>query len=454
MIERLIRTVFAKPAAGRRARRSPASPSASSAFLDLPRDVFPDLSAPVFNVIVQNPAMGAEELETGIAVPHGGRRSPACPHVRRIRSSSQLGVCQVTIEFEPDADYYRARQLVAERVAQATPQLPPGTDAAAPVEPDRPPQRDLRVHAGGGARHAPTSCRCATWPSSRSATACSPCPASRRSRCLGGHLRQFQVQLDPDRMAARGVTLDEVRARSRRGERRTPPAASWSQGSDGWAVRAVGPRRRASRTCARRSWPCAAARPVLLGDVADVREDAAVRRGIAHRLQGRGRERAASPSSSARTRSRWRAGVREARRRHPARACPKGVTLRMVYDQSTLVRVRARRRRPGRAPRRGASWSSCCSPCSATLRAALLVTLTIPLSRRPGRLFLHHAGVGINTMTLGGLAIAVGLLVDASIIMTENITPPPLDRPSATPACGAARSPRRWRWAGRSPSRR
>ena len=49
--------------------------------------------------------------------------------MRRLRSSSQLGVSQVTVEFEPDADYYRARQLVAERMAQVAPQLPPGTDA-------------------------------------------------------------------------------------------------------------------------------------------------------------------------------------------------------------------------------------------------------------------------------------------------------------------------------------
>src|SRR3954454_12760259 len=95
---------------------------------DLPRDVFPDLSTPVFNVIVQNPAMGAEELETGVAIPMEAALA-GLPDVRRIRSNSQLGVTQITIEFEPDADYYRARQFVAERVAQAGTQLPPGTDA-------------------------------------------------------------------------------------------------------------------------------------------------------------------------------------------------------------------------------------------------------------------------------------------------------------------------------------
>ena len=95
---------------------------------DLPQDVFPDLSAPVFNVIVQNPSMGAEELETGIAIPLEVALA-GLPDVRRIRSNSQLGVVQVTIEFEPDADYYRSRQFVAERVTEAASELPQGTDA-------------------------------------------------------------------------------------------------------------------------------------------------------------------------------------------------------------------------------------------------------------------------------------------------------------------------------------
>src|ERR1700755_1779134 len=94
---------------------------------DLRRDVFPDLSAPVFNVIVQNAAMGAEELETGISIPLEAALA-GLPDIRRVRSVSQLGVCQVTAEFEPDADYYRARQFVAERVNQIGTQLPPGTE--------------------------------------------------------------------------------------------------------------------------------------------------------------------------------------------------------------------------------------------------------------------------------------------------------------------------------------
>ena len=97
-------------------------------FSALPRDVFPDLSAPVFNVIVQNPALSAEELETAVVVP----LEAACgglSGVRRVRSTSQSGVAQLTLEFEADADWFRCRQLVAERLTAVADQLPAGTGA-------------------------------------------------------------------------------------------------------------------------------------------------------------------------------------------------------------------------------------------------------------------------------------------------------------------------------------
>src|SRR5690349_2942445 len=125
MIERIIRASAGKPllvvvlALG-------AALLGVRAFLDLRRDVFPDLSAPLFNVIVQNPALGVEELETAVAMPIESALG-GLPGARRTRSHSQLGVSQITIEFEPDADYFRSRQYVSERLA--TIELPPGTDA-------------------------------------------------------------------------------------------------------------------------------------------------------------------------------------------------------------------------------------------------------------------------------------------------------------------------------------
>ena len=119
MIARTIRTAFQAPLIT--SLLIAAGATIGAVWLqDLRRDVFPDLSAPVFNVIVQNPAMAPEELESSIAVPLEAAIA-GVPQVRRVRSSSQLGVVQLTVEFEPEADYYRSRQLVAERVAQVAP---------------------------------------------------------------------------------------------------------------------------------------------------------------------------------------------------------------------------------------------------------------------------------------------------------------------------------------------
>jgi Cu/Ag efflux pump CusA len=127
MIAPLIRASFRRPLLVILLALAAAAAGAAS-LLNLRRDVFPDLTTPVFNVIVQNVAMAPEELEQGVAIPLETALS-GLPDVRRLRSSSQAGVTQVTIEFEPDADYYRARQLVSERVQQAAAELPAGTDA-------------------------------------------------------------------------------------------------------------------------------------------------------------------------------------------------------------------------------------------------------------------------------------------------------------------------------------
>lgn len=386
----------------------------AASFQDLRRDVFPDLSAPVFNVIVQNPAMGAEELEASIAVPLEVALA-GLPSARRIRSSAQLGVCQVTVEFEPDVDYFRARQLVAERVAQAGAQLPPGTDPplVSSLTGRLNEIYEFTLEADPGSGDLMTLRDLAEFDVRNRLLAVRGVAAV---EVLGGHLRQFQVQLDTDRLAARGVTLDEI-THALSGANENAAGGFVVLGSTEWAVRAVG---RASGVEDLRQTVVAvrSGTPVLLGDVAEVREDAAVRRGIAHRLRGE--------VVSARVVKQFGAdtvavagGIREALRGIQA-TLPRGVALRTVYDQSALVR----------SALGGVTRAVLLGAVLVVLvlflllgdgRAALIVTLTIPLSVAIAGVFLRQAGIGINTMTLGGLAIAVGLLVDAAIIVTENV---------------------------------
>ncbi|WP_224360815.1 efflux RND transporter permease subunit [Hyalangium versicolor] len=380
----------------------------------LRRDVFPDLSAPIFNVIVQNPAMGAEELETAVAIPMEVALA-GLPEVRRIRSTSQLGVTQVTVEFEPDADYFRSRQYVAERVAQAQSELPPGTDVplVSSLTGRLNEVFEFTLEAEPGTADLMTLRDLAEFEVKNRLLAV---PGVAGVERLGGYLRQFQVQLDPDQLVARGVSLDEVE-HALEGANLNASGGFVVQGAMEWTIRAVG-RAQAVEDLRGTVVALRDGTPILLGDVADVREAPAVRRGLAHRLKGEVVSCRVIKQFGADT-MRVAAGVREALA-EVQQGLPKGVQLRVVYDQSELVD----------SALGGVSRAILLGAFLVVLvlfgllgdwRAALIVTLTLPLSLALAGVLLQATGIGINTMTLGGLAIAVGLLVDAAIIVTENI---------------------------------
>jgi heavy metal efflux system protein len=382
---------------------------------DLRRDVFPDLSAPVFNVIVQNPAMGAEELETGVAIPIEVALA-GLPDVRRIRSNSTLGVTAVTVEFEPDSDYYRSRQFVAERIGQVGSQLPPGTDTPliSSLTGRLNEIYEFTLEAEPGTADPMTLRDMAEFEIRNRLLAVPGVSAVER---LGGYLRQFQVQLDPGRLSARGITLDQVE-HAIEGANINAAGGFVTEGSMEWTVRAVG---RVNNIDDLRNTVVAIkgkTTPVMLGDIADVTEAPAVRRGIAHRLKGEVVSCRITKQFGTDT-MKVSAGIRQSLE-EIKKTLPKGVHLETVYDQSQLIGSAL-----GGVERAILIGAVLVVIILFVLlgdfRAAMVVTLTLPLSIALAGVLLKPLGVGINTMTLGGLAIAVGLLVDAAIIVTENI---------------------------------
>jgi cobalt-zinc-cadmium resistance protein CzcA len=337
------------------------------------------------------------------------------PDVKRIRSNSQLGVTQVTVEFQPDADYYRSRQFVAERVGQTGNQLPPGTDA--PLISSLTGRLneifEFTLEADPGTADLMTLRDLAEFDVRNRLLAVPGVAAVER---LGGYLRQFQVQLDPDRMSARRVSLTEV-MHAVEGANLNASGGFIVQGSMEWTLRAVG---RVQTVDDLRSTVVAVhgTTPVSLSDIAEIREAPAVRRGIAHRLKGEVvscRIVKQFGSDTVQVAQGIRKAVEDIQK-----SLPKGVQLRIVYDQSVLVGSALGG--VSRAIFFGAFLVvAVLLVLLGNVRAALVVTVTLPLSVFLAGLILKPLGVGINTMTLGGLAIAVGLLVDAAIIMAENI---------------------------------
>lgn len=383
-------------------------------FTGLERDVFPDLSTPVFNVIVQNAALGAEELETSVAVPLESALT-GLPGARRVRSSSQLGVTQVTVEFDSDADYARSRQLVTERVAQVAPSLPAGTEP--PLVSSLTGRLNEILEVTLEAEHDSVDLLALRdLAENQVRVRLLAVPGVAAVERMGGYLREVHVLIDPDRMSARGVTLSEV-------EHAVVEASSNSaggvivQGPMEWGVRAMG-RAETVEELRETVVSVRGGTPVLLGDVADVRDGPAVRRGMAHRLAGEIVDCRVSKQFGADTVDVAR-GVRGAVE-ELQRALPPGVKLQIVYDQSELVESSIDG--VGRAVLLGAGFVVLVLLLLlGSWRAALLVTLTLPLSIGTAFWVLDLLGIGLNTMTLGGLAIAVGLLVDASIIVVEAV---------------------------------
>ncbi len=381
------------------------------AYRQLSTDVFPDLTVPVFNVITQNPAMAPEELELSITLPLESSLN-GLPGVRRIRSVTQQGVSQVTVEFESDVDYWRARQLVTERLAQVLPQLPEGT---------RPPLLSSLTNRLNEVYEYlvegdvdPMQLRDIAEFDLRYRILAVPGVASVER--LGGVLRQYQVQLDSNRMRALGISLDEV-LDAVRASNENAPGGVVSTGETEFTVRSLG--RIESLEDLRRSvLTVRQGTPVTVADVAAVVEGGAVRRGLA---RAGGREVVSSRvikqlgTDTVDVTRAVRAALDEAQK-----TLPPGVRVRTVYDQSELI---------------GHALTSVQRAIlvGAVLvvvvlfillgdpRSALIVTVTLPLSVVLAGIAMRWFGAGINTMTLGGLAIAVGILVDAAIIMTENI---------------------------------
>lgn len=382
------------------------------AFGDLPRDVFPNLTTPTFNVIVQSPAMGAEEIERRVAIPLE-RAMAGLPGLRRVRTTCQAGVVQTTVEFEPDSDYYRARQLVGERVTQAQSALPPGLEA--PVVSGV----SGRLNEVAELVIEPTSEGSASTMELRDFA-----EYDLRNRLLavpgvggldivGGHLRQVQVRADPARMRARDVTLEEVLAAAE-GASSSGSAGVVPSGEIEWAVEVDG-RAESAYELGRTIVAERAGVAVLLSDVAEVVDGGAFRRGIARHHGAEVihvRIVRQVGADTVHVSAAVRAALAEL-------APPEGVSMSVTYDQAELVDGALGG--VGRAVAIGAVFVVLVIMLLlGDLRAALVVAISIPTSVALAVAILGRAGGGLDTMTLGGLAISVGILVDASIIVVEN----------------------------------
>jgi len=380
--------------------------------LRMPKDIYPDLSAPVVTVVTENEGMAAEDVERLITIPLESLLSGA-PHVTRVRSESTTGDALVTVEFEWGTDIYLARQIVSSNLEIVAGSLPQGT-VGPHLGPVASRMGEVFEFAVVGEGVDPLELRSiADW-SIRYRLQGVPGVAFIIN--MGGFVKQFQVFLKPDMMAHYDITVGEVREAIERSNRNFS-GGILSQGAQEKLIKGEG-RISGVDDIVRTVIASRNNVPVRVGDVADVAVGGKFRRDDASYNAADAVYVTVQKQYGANTLAaiqRVKASLEQI-----AADLPSTVHLEQFYDQSVLIA-----RSIGHVERsiiEGAIlivlvmmvflWD---------LRSSLISALTIPLSIFIAFIILAVFGVNLTVMSLGGLAIGVGKVASGTIIMVENI---------------------------------
>ncbi len=378
-----------------------------------PVDVFPDLTAPSVTVVTEAHGMAPTDVENLVTFPIETALNGA-PDVRRVRSSTKVGLSVVTVEFEWGTDLYQARQVVAERLQLARASLPPDIPAPA-MTPASSIMGEILFIALASDAHDGLALRQTADQTLRRRILAVPGVAEVVN--IGGDTRQFQVTLDPERLAAYGLTVDEV-ARALRDASQNASAGFLVEGGQEYLIQGLGRIATlddiADTVVARRG-----GQPVLVRHVAAVDIGPAPKRGLGSH-NGR-------PAVVLGIQKQPGANTLELTDRLDATLAeiqaglPKGMKIeRHIFRQADFIRVSIDNLK--KALVEGAVLVvAIVFAFLLSARATAISLVAIPLSLVAAILSMKALGATINTMTLGGMAIALGALVDDAIIVVENI---------------------------------
>ena len=381
------------------------------AFSGLPIDAFPDVSSTQVKIILKAPGMTPEEVESRIAVPVE-QEMLGIPRQRLLRSTSKYALTDITLDFEDGTDIYWARQQVSERLAAAMDNLPPGV--AGGLAPITTPLGEMFMFTIEGDLSLADKRKLLDWvirPQLRTI------PGVADVNSLGGQVGAFEVVPDPQGLAARGLSLRDLQM-ALEANNRNDGAGRLADGEESLLVRAEGAIRslddvRAIVVRARD------ATVVRVGDVAEVRLGSLTRYGAVTKSgQGEAVEGLVLGLRGANAQA-VVAGVK-ARLAEIAPSLPPGVSVEPFYDRSSLV-SRAVHTVAKALVEAIVLVLVLLLAFLGNLRAALVVALMLPLSALATFILMRFFGLTANLMSLGGLAIAIGMLVDAAVVVVENV---------------------------------
>ena len=382
------------------------------AFHYLPIDAFPDVTPVQVQVITRAPSLAPPEIERLVTFPLEIEFTNL-PGKTELRSVSRFGLSVITVVFEDAVDVYFARQLILERLVRIRSQLPPGADPT--LGPVSTGLSEVFMYLVGGPSQGLQELRTLhDWvirPMLRAV------PGLADVDTLGGLSKQYHILVDPDRLTSLGLTLRQVQTAVTQNNQNAG-GSYIERGGDKLVIHGQG----LAHSAADLERIVVTARqgtPIYLRDVAQVRQGNAVRlggvtqdgtgevlEGIAVMLRGGNSRQIVSAVKDKLTLI--------------TSLLPDGVTITPFYDRIELV-TRALET-VERALLEGAAVVVLVLYLFLrNLRGALVVALTLPLATLSTFVIMQQVGLSANLMSLGGLAISLGMIVDAAIVQVENV---------------------------------
>ena len=384
------------------------------ALLRTPVDAIPDLSDVQVIVRTGYPGQSPRVVEDQVTYPLTTALL-SVPGATTVRGYSFFGDSFVYVLFEDGTDPYWARSRVLEYLSQAAARLPAGVRPV--LGPDATGVGWIYQYAlvdRSGRQDLAQLRSLQDWFLKYELQAV---PGVAEVATVGGMVKQYQVVVDPVRLQGQGLTVEDVRLAIERGNSEAGGSVIEMAEAE-YMVRASGYIQSLDDL---RDLPLEAAGgvPVLLGDVADVRLGPEMRRGIAE-LDGEGE--VTGGIVVMRSGENARATIRRVRDRleELKRSLPEGVEVVDTYDRSALIQ-RAVDNLRGKLVEEIIVVALVCAAFLFHFRSSLVVIITLPLGILASFLIMHFQGINANIMSLGGIAIAIGTMVDAGIVMVENV---------------------------------
>ena len=385
--------------------------SGVAAFRHLPIDAFPDVTPVQVQVITRAPALAPTEIERLVTFPLEIELTNL-PRKTELRSVSRFGLSVITVVFEDRMDIYFARQLVLERIVQARGRLPQNAEPVlGPVSTGLSEVFMYLVEGPQGLMDLRTLQDWVIRPMLRSV------PGLADVDTLGGLAKQYEVLVDPNRLTSLGLTLRQVHA-AVTGNNQNAGGSYIEQGGDKLVVYGEG----LARSAADLERIVVAAHqgtPIYLRDVAQVRQGNTVRLGGVTR-DGKGEVLEGIAVMLRGGNSRAIVSDVKDKVKLINQVLPSGVKIVPFYDRIELV-ARALDTVERALLEGAAAVILVLYLFLRNLRGALVVALTLPLASLATFLIMQQVGLTANLMSLGGLAISLGMIVDAAIVQVENV---------------------------------